>query len=151
MFSSRADLIVDLTWLATLLAPIVTLISTRWAVARHYHRHRVAQVMLLGFCWTTVLAFETLIRLRGGSGIFLAAASDQRRELARRLLLAHISGAVLTYLAWSWLAVTSWRRFRADLPGRFSRRHRRVGWLVFAGLCFTSASATGMYLMAFVL
>lgn len=31
------------------------------------------------------------------------------------------------------------------LPGAFSRRHKRVGWVVLGGLGFTAASATGMY------
>jgi len=63
----------------------------------------------------------------------------------------HITVAVATYALWSWLAAVSWRRFGARLPGSFSRRHRQLGTVVFGGLCFTAASATGIFALAFVL
>jgi hypothetical protein len=33
----------------------------------------------------------------------------------------------------------------------FSLRHRQIGTAVFGGLCFTAASATGVFAVAFVL
>jgi pimeloyl-ACP methyl ester carboxylesterase len=59
--------------------------------------------------------------------------------------------AAVNYGLWTGLAIASWRRFGAALPGAFSRRHRQLGWTVFAGLAFTALSATGMYVLAFVL
>jgi hypothetical protein len=59
--------------------------------------------------------------------------------------------ASVNYGLWTGLAIASWRRFGAALPGAFSRRHRQLGWTVFAGLAFTALSATGMYVLAFVL
>jgi hypothetical protein len=67
------------------------------------------------------------------------------------LLAIHIVVAVATYALWTWLVVTSRRRFPIELPGRFSRRHRQLGTLVFGGLCFTAASATAVFTLAFVL
>jgi hypothetical protein len=37
------------------------------------------------------------------------------------------------------------------LPGSFSRRHRQLGTAVFGGLCFTAASATGIFALVSVL
>ena len=70
---------------------------------------------------------------------------------ARVLLAVRVPVAVVTYLVWSWLAVSSWPRYRVSLPGRFSRLHRRLGIWVFRGLCFNAVSATAMFLLAFVL
>jgi len=71
--------------------------------------------------------------------------------VAHRLLGVHIVVAVATYALWTWLVVASSRRYRQILPGRFSRGHRRLGMTVFGGLCFTAASASGIFTMAFVL
>lgn len=153
MFGSRADLVVDLTYLATLLAPLVAVVSIRSARGRHYERHRRLQLGLLTVCLLAVLALETRIRLAGGSGALLRQAPPAWARTARIFLGVHITAAVATYAAWGYLAAASLRAYRRRqiLPGTFSRRHRRLGWLIFGGLCFTAASATGMYLLAFVL
>jgi len=151
MFGSRADLVVDLTYLATLLAPMVALASIRGARARHHDGHRRVQVGLLALCWLTVLALEVRIRMAGGSGSLLRHGPAAWARVARGFLAVHITAAVVTYGVWAYLAVVSSRHYRQTLPGRFSRRHKRLGWLIFAGLCFTAVSATGMYLFAFVL
>jgi hypothetical protein len=93
---------------------------------------------------------ETRIRLAGGSGSFIRQAPEALQPWGRGLLLVHISFAVATYGLWTGLAVVSYRRFTAQLPGGFSRLHRKLGKVAFAGLCFTAISATGMYLIAFV-
>jgi putative membrane protein len=147
---SRPGLIVDLTYTATLLAPVVTLLSVRLARARHFAAHRAIQLGLLAVCFLTVLAFEGQVRLAGGSGAFVGGAAPAWRALARRLLLVHVTFAVATYLMWGFLAIASVRRYRGTLPGSFSRRHRRLGRIVLAGLTFTALSATGMYVLVFV-
>jgi putative membrane protein len=148
---SRADFVVNLTYAATLIAPLIALLSFRLARRRRHDVHRALQIALLTFCWLTVLAFEVQIRLAGGSGAFLDQAPVAWQWWARGLLLVHISLAVATYGLWTWLAIVSSRRLHQRLPGSFSRRHRRLGWAVFGGLCVTGASATGMYMFAFVL
>lgn len=81
----------------------------------------------------------------------MRAAEVSYRPWARALLMVHVSAAVLTYAAWSWLAFASQRRFRRALPGAFSAVHRTCGRWVWGGLWFTALSATGMYLLTFVL
>jgi hypothetical protein len=144
---TRADAFVNLTYAVTLLAPLIAFLSFR---IRRRETHRKVQATLVTVCWLAVLVLEARIRIEGGSGSFIAQAPADLHAWAKRLLLIHISGAVLTYLVWTGLAVTSWRRFGTRLPGTFSRTHRRLGWVVFGGLCFTAASATGMYALAFV-
>jgi putative membrane protein len=151
MANFRADWIANFTYAVTLAAPVVSWLAIRRAKARSFERHRALQVGLLTVCWVAVLLLEVKIRLSGGSGSLVAAASEQFRPLARGLVGVHITGAVLTYLLWTWLAVVSWKRFGQRLPGDFSARHRKLGLTVFGGLCFTAVSATGMYFFTFVL
>lgn len=151
MPGSRADFLENFAYLATLLAPIVSLLSYRLARRRQFDVHRRMQVALLAFCWAAVLGLELDIRFSGGSGSIVAQAASGYARAARGLLSVHIAAAVATYAIWSVLAIISTRRFRSQLPGTFSRLHRRLGWTVFAGLVFTAVSATGMYFLTFVL
>ena len=147
---NRIDPIVTASYAVTVLAPFVVYASLRLVRRGAYDLHRVTQGTLLLMCWIAVLALELRIRFAGGSGAFLLQASEPVQAWATRLLLLHVGVAVLTYLVWTWLAVASWRRFGDRLPGTFSRLHRRLGVLVFGGLCFTAASASGMYIFVFI-
>ncbi|NVB77951.1 MAG: DUF420 domain-containing protein [Kofleriaceae bacterium] len=149
VFGTRADLVVDLTLVTNVVAPVVALASLRFVRRRRYNAHRLFQITLLVVCVLAVVALEVRIRLAGGSGALVSRAPANWLGVARAVLAVHISVAVLTYLAWGWLAVVSSRRYMANLPGTFSSRHRRVGWLVFAGLCFNAISAMTMYFVTF--
>lgn len=147
----RADFFVNFTYGVTLLAPLVAWLGFRMAREKRHRAHRNLQIALVVLGWISVLVLEGRIRLQGGSGSFIGAAPEAYRAWARRLLWIHVSLAVVTYTAWAWLAVVSTRRFRHVLPGPFSRLHRQMGSWVFGGLCFTALSATGMYVLTFVL
>jgi hypothetical protein len=147
----RLDPVVTATYVVTLCAPVAAYASIRLARLRSYDRHRLIQGVLVMMCWLAVLGLELRIRLAGGSGAFVERAAPELIDWARRLLAVHITIAVATYALWTWLAMASWRRYEDSLPGQFSRRHRRLGTLVFGGLCFTAASASGMFALAFVL
>ena len=143
---TRADAFVNFTFEVSLLAPVIAWYSFRLP----RERHRVVQLVLLCTAWLAVLVLETRIRLEGGSGSFIAQAPVELRRIGRIVLGVHITGAVLSYAVWTGLAVVSWRRFRARLPGDFSRRHRFLGRAVFYGLCFDAVSAAAMYFIVFV-
>ena len=150
MFGTRAWFLIDLTFLATLVAPLVVVVSLALARRRRLDAHRRLQIGLLVVCIAAVLALELCIRLAGGSGAFLMHSGVGHPGLVRAVLAVHVTCAVATYAAWTWLAVASHRRFRRALPGSFSRRHRRVGRLAFSGLCVTALSAAAMYTLAFI-
>lgn len=146
----RIDPIATTTYAVTLAAPVVTWLSIQLARGRAFARHRRMQLALLAIGWASVLAIELRIRLAGGSGALIAGAPAAIRGFAHGLLGFHITVAVATYAAWTWLAIASSRRFGTALPGAFSRRHRRVGHAVLAGLCATTVLATGVYVLAFI-
>lgn len=150
MLGSRADLVVDLTLVINVLAPIAALVSFRFVRRRRYDVHRKLQLALLSICVLAVVALETRIRLAGGSGVFLGQGPPDWAKASRVVLGVHITVAVLTYVTWGVLAVRSSKRYATSLPGAFSRAHRRTGWAIFAGLCFNALSAIGMYVLAFV-
>ena len=147
---TRADLFVTLVYVIQLLAPLVVMRSFRAARARMFRRHRQIQLVLLGCCTVAVLALETRIRLAGGSGVLTAGGTFSGTLAFRIVFSIHVAAAVLTYLLWAWLALTSTRRFGHELPGSFSARHRTIGKTVFGGLCFTALSATAMFILGFV-
>jgi hypothetical protein len=151
VLGTRASLAVDFTYLMTLIAPVASWASFRLARSHREDLHRRIQMGVLVLCVVSVLAFEANIRVAGGSGAFLAQAPEHAAASAGALLWSHISIAVITYGIWTYLAIVSSRRFRVSLPGAFSKRHKRIGKLVFVGLWLTAASATGMYFLAFVM
>ena len=143
---TRADAFVNFTFAVSLLVPCVAFYSFRLP----RETHRKVQAVLLCVAWAAVLVLETRIRLEGGSGSFIAQSAPGLQRLARVVLGIHITGAVLSYSAWTALVVVSWRRFRKRLPGDFSARHRIFGRLIFYGLCFDAVSASAMYGLVFV-
>jgi putative membrane protein len=151
VFGTRADAFIDFTFAVTLIAPLVVWLSMRAARARSHELHRRVQIGFLVVAIIAVVVLEVRIRMSGGSGSLLSQSAPGRTTLARVALGVHITVAVLTYALWTWLAVASSRRFNSELPGPFSRRHRRLGTLVFAGLVISALSASVMYTLAFVL
>ena len=151
MFGTRADPIVDVALIVSLLAPVMVWLGARLAAARVFDRHKLVQTVVLCVGWGAVLALETDIRLAGGSGSLIEKSASTYAGPARLALGIHITGAVLTYLLWTWLAVVSRRRFNQQLPGPFSRRHKLLGRTVLGGLAFTAVSAAVMYALVFVL
>src|SRR5688572_17276461 len=107
MFQSRADLVVNLCFLLTLVAPFVSTASIPMAKQGRYEKHRRVQTWLLVICYVAVLALETRIRLAGGSGKLLAGSPYAGTTLLATVAAVHIGGAVATYALWGWLLFTS--------------------------------------------
>jgi len=151
MFITRAPLLVDLAYVVTLSAPVVTFWGVRLVRAGRLEAHRRVQIVMVIVAVVAVLLLEGQIRLSGGSGALLQGSRYAGTSALRWVAGVHIGGAVLTYLLWIWLMIVSLKQWRVTLPGSFSQTHRRMGWIVWAGLVFTAVSATGVYVMGFVL
>jgi hypothetical protein len=147
----RLDPVITAMYVVTLAAPVAAYAAIRLARRREHDMHRIVQAVLLVMGWVALISLEMRIRLGGGPGVFIETSPPALLDWARRLLAIHIFGAVATYVLWTWLVVASWRRYEVSLPGRFSRRHRGLGTAVFGGLCFTAASASCVFTLAFVL
>ena len=148
---TRADALMDVVLLAVLATPVIFTLSFRLARGRKYASHRSLQTYLLAVLLAAVVLFEVDVRLSGGSGSLMRGSSYAGAPWLRFLLIAHVTGAVTTFLLWLGLVITSRRRFRQVLPGRFSALHRRLGRGVFAGTLYTAVSAILMYVCGFIL
>lgn len=150
VFGTRADLFMDVSIVLLTLLPLSLWAAIRLARARRYRAHRNLQVITLFAVLLVLALFELDIRMSGGTAALLARVPE-RAALVRPLMFAHIAVASLTFLAWLALALVSWRRFGAHLPGSFIRLHRRLGWLIFVGACFLSSSGALSYVLLYVL
>ncbi|MFT3835880.1 MAG: hypothetical protein QM723_02650 [Myxococcaceae bacterium] len=147
---TRADVLIAGVYALQCIVPFIVWRSFRFARRRSFATHRRIQLSLLAFCTAAVVLLEARIRLAGGTGVLTAASTFAGSTAFRIIFGVHITGAVLTYALWGWLAFVSNRRFSQTLPGAFSARHRRLGKTIFGGLCFTVLSATAMFFLGFV-
>ena len=144
---TRADALIDLAIVFFILAPFLMAYALRLAARRRHREHRNLQAGLLAGAIVSVLMLEISIRF-GTAGEAYAASSLYGPSMIA-LFVVHLVVAIPTLVVWCWLAVLSWRRFSRTLPGPFAPRHRRWGKLVFVGLCLSSATGTGLYVMGF--
>ena len=149
VFGFGAAWYVDLFLALGIALPCLCGWAARLARRRQHDRHRAWQRGLFGIFTVVVLGVEVGIRL-GGVGPGLADSPYAGSATLRTWFVLHIVIAVVTYLAWLVLVVRSSRRYRRDLPGAWSARHRRGGQAVLAGLSLTAATAMGVYYLGFV-
>jgi len=147
---TRADLIVDVVLVLNCVAPFWAVWAARQARAGQVDVHAKAQVALCVLAVGGLFVLEGNIRLSGGSGSLIAPSPYAGTALLKGVFIAHIFPAVFTYIVWVWLAVVSRRRRDEQLPGAFSRRHRRWGWVIIVGLAWTALSALAVYTLGFV-
>jgi len=145
----RGNLLTDVVFVCNLLAPIVALMAAAAARYGMETRHMRIQLALWVVMMANLFMLEGHIRLSGGSGSLTAGSPWVGTGLMRTAFLLHIGPAVLTYLAWSWLVVVSWRRRAVPGLGAFSDRHRLMGKLVIGGLVWTALSACVVYTLTF--
>jgi hypothetical protein len=141
----------DVVVIAVVATPVLLTWSFRQARNGHYDTHRRFQAVFLAILLAAVTLFEVDVRLSGGSGSLMRGSSYAGTPGLRMLTLVHVLGAVATFMAWLILLIPSWRRYRQALPGTFSKRHRQVGKLVYAGTVFTAVTAVAMYVVGFIL
>ena len=133
--------------LIILLAPVFSYYAIKKARKKDFKIHKKIQTIVFWFCIGAVLLLEVLIRYSGGSGSMFKDSSHAESPFFKNLLIAHIIGAVLTYLLWTFLIFKSSRKFQKTLPGTFSSAHKTMGIIVFVGLIYTGVTALAVYLM----
>lgn len=133
--------------LLTLFSPFGVYYGIKQAKKKDYKTHRKIQNIIFFICVLGVLALEVLIRYSGGSGSLASNSEYYGTSFFTITLVSHIIVAVLTYLLWTGLIILSNRKFQKTLPGKFSKTHKRLGKIIFAGLVYTAISALTVYLM----
>lgn len=131
----------------TLFSPFGVYYTIQIAKKKEFKTHRKFQNIIFFICVVGVLALEVLIRYSGGSGS-LASKSEYYGTLFFTItLISHIIVAVITYLLWTFLIILSNSKFQKKLPGKFSKIHKKMGYIVFGGLIYTAITALAIYLM----
>ncbi|WP_310993735.1 DUF420 domain-containing protein [Aequorivita marina] len=140
-------LIMTAVLLLTLFSPFGIYYGVSLAKKKEYKTHRKIQNTIFLICVLGVLALEVLIRYSGGSGSLASKSDYHGSSFFTITLVSHIIVAVLTYLLWTILIILSNRKFQKNLPGKFSKTHKRLAYIVFGGLIYTAITALVVYLM----
>ena len=146
---TRADAFVDTAIIFFVAAPLLMAYALRLAGQRRHRAHRNLQLGLLLAGIAAVLLLEGGIRFGNAAEAYTVSALYGPPMTA--LFIVHLLCAVPTLIVWCILATLSWRRFAHTLPGPFGRTHRRWGLLTFVGMCLSSATGTGLYVICFAL
>lgn len=135
------------------IAPFVSLYAVSLIKKRDHQGHARIQRGLFAVCVLGVVILELHIRFSGGSGSLISNGTYTSAPYFMPLLIAHIIGAVLTYVVWAVQIVVSGRKMKVagGLPGSFSSTHRALGYGTIAGMFYTAITALAVCTLAFFL
>lgn len=137
----------------SILAPFVALYAVSLIKKKEYKKHIRIQKTLFWICILGVVILEVQIRVSGGSGSLVADGKYVGTDFFKGTLIAHIIGAIVTYIIWGitiFVSNTKWKK-RRTLPGTFTITHRRLGYITIIGLFYTAITALMVCVMAFFL
>lgn len=134
--------------LLTVISPFVLYYAQQVAKKKDYLKHQKLQNIIYTICVLGVLSLEVLIRFSGGSGSLASTGRYYGTTLFFLVLASHILVAVGSYCLWTFLIIASNRKFRKELPGKFSKTHKRIGIIIFFGLVYTAITAILVYCMS---
>lgn len=147
---TRADPFVDIAIVFFIAAPVLMTYGLWLARQGRYHSHRRLQITVLLGGIAAILLLEVSIRFGAAAEAF-RESSLHGHWIVGWLFATHLAIAIPTFISWCALAIASARRFSKELPGSFSRKHRRWGATTFAGVWLTCLTGTGLYVIGFVL
>ena len=135
----------------SVIAPFIALYAVSFIKKKEYNRHQKIQKRLFWVCILALLVLEVQIRISGGSGSLVAGGTYTGTTFFKVILIAHIIGAVLTYIIWGitvFLSNKKWKK-RKTLPGSFSITHKKLGYIVIIGLFYIAVTAIIVSVLAF--
>ena len=147
-------LIIILGMLAlSIAAPFVALYAVSLIKKKNYAAHARVQARMFWVCIIGVVILELQIRISGGSGSLVSNGTYTNASYFKPILIAHIIGAVITYIIWALqFFLASRKRKIADMiPGSFSPFHAKLGYATIAGLFYTAITALVVCTLAFFL
>lgn len=135
----------------SIFAPFIALYAVKLIRKKEYKKHIKIQKTLFWTCVIALIILEVQIRISGGSGSLVANSEYTGTAFFKYTLVAHIIGAVLTYIIWGvtiFVSNTKWKK-RKTLPGKFTITHRKLGYITITGLFYTAITALMVCTMAF--
>lgn len=138
---------------ASILLPFIILYAVSLAKKKDYTTHIKIQKRLFWACIIGVVLLEVIIRISGGSGSLVANGTYANAPFFKPIMIAHIIGAVLTYLIWALQLFMASRKIKptGTLPASFLAIHKSLGYATIAGLFYTAITALMVCTFAFFL
>lgn len=133
--------------LLTIAAPFGVLYGVHLIKNGNYSAHKDIQIITFIVSSIGVLTLEGLIRFSGGSGSLTINSPYSQNIVFKIILTAHIIGAVITYLIWTYQLIYALKKERDELPGIISIQHIFLGKIIVFGLFYTAVSALIVYVM----
>ena len=136
----------------SLAAPFVALYGAKQIRNGNMNALMKIQKGLFFTCVGGVILLELLIRISGGSGSLVQDSPYKHTWYFKPILIAHIIGAVLTYIVWAYTIFKTNKNFKKkEIPGQFSAVHRKLGYFIIFGLFYTGITAFIVCTLAFFL
>lgn len=137
----------------SILAPFISLYAVSFIKKRDFETHMKIQKRLFWTCIIAVVILEVQIRVSGGSGSLVSNSKYTGTLFFNSLLIAHIIGAVITYIFWGITVFSANKNFKKKktLPGKYSTVHKKLGYGTIIGLFYTAITAAIVCTMAFFL
>lgn len=146
-FGTGAPFFMDLVTTIVALLPLALYLGILLARQGHYSLHHCYQWFLFFLSIAVVGWFEYGVRAGGGFARF-AQQSQLPHWLLVSFLVLHIAIAVATLLWWLRTLILAERNWRGkNLPGGYSLRHIRSGWLSAWGIFLTALTGIWVYLL----
>lgn len=139
--------------LLTLISPFVAIYAVSFIKKGNLKKHAKIQMILFISCMVALIILETQIRLNGGSGSIVQQSQYYGTPSFKIILVAHIIGAVLTYVIWAIIIFITHLKYRKRqrLERNFAKLHRILGFITIIGLIYTAITALIVYIMTFIL
>lgn len=137
----------------SILAPFISLYAVSFIKKRDFETHMKIQKRLFWTCIIAVVILEVQIRVSGGSGSLVSNSKYTGTLFFNSLLIAHIIGAVITYIFWGITVFSANKNLKKKktLPGKYSTVHKKLGYGTIIGLFYTAITAAIVCTMAFLL
>lgn len=137
----------------SILAPFISLYAVSFIKKRDFETHMKIQKRLFWTCIIAVVILEVQIRVSGGSGSLVSNSKYTGTLFFNSLLIAHIIGAVITYIFWGITVFSANKNLKKKktLPGKYSTVHKKLGYGTIIGLFYTALTAAIVCTMTFFL
>lgn len=134
-------------------APFISLYAVSQIKKKNLDVHVKIQKRLFWTCIVALIILEVQIRVSGGSGSLVSNSKYTGTLFFNSLLIAHIIGAVITYIFWGITVFSANKNLKKKktLPGKYSTVHKKLGYGTIIGLFYTAITAAIVCTMAFFL
>lgn len=139
---TRAPFFMDFVTIIVAFLPFLVAGAISFARNKHYKVHSYFQIFIFAFSVIVLFYFEYGVRVGGGFDSFMKD-SHVSHDYALFVLIFHILISLVTLLFWGAAIFMAKKLLQLG-------KHRKVGFLTFAGVVLTSLTGIWVYFLMFV-